>query len=255
MGALVDVARVVLPVLVRTVETFGETRLLLVLRHHQAAFDDRGATGDQFGLELVDEVVPLLPLRARDEVVHPDGQDIFVVRPVEDPNPSRGWEGLVDAPQEVVLQFLRGRLAEALDAQPLWVDETTHVPDDAALAGRVHTLQNQQNRAVVTGATVGVQQLLEVGKILSARGEELGTGLLVAVESRRRLRVEGGDRSDRARAQGLGGGSEPAFAHDTSSRDSARSTTSASVCGGNSGPPPNALRCESGGVPSLLTIP
>ena len=60
--ALVDVARVVLPVLVRAVEPRGEPLLLLVGRDVQHHLDDGGAVCDELVLEVVDAAVALLDL-------------------------------------------------------------------------------------------------------------------------------------------------------------------------------------------------
>ena len=99
---------------------------------------------DEQPLEIVDEIVPLLPHLLRDELVHAHHQHIFVMRAVEDADVTEFGRALVDAPQEIVGELLFRRLLESGDAAALGIHAFDDVPADAVLAGGVDALQHDQ---------------------------------------------------------------------------------------------------------------
>src|SRR5699024_3972481 len=117
-------------------------------------------------------------------------EDILIVGAVEDADEPRRRQLLADAPQEVVLQLLRGRLLEGGDAHPLRVDLADHMAHDAALAGGVHALQHQQHAAPVTTTTSGEEPLLQLRQLLAAALQGLLSSLLPAPETRSGRRIE-----------------------------------------------------------------
>ena len=147
------------------------------------ALDDHVTLGDQPGLELVDLVVPTLHRLRVGQPVHPDDQDVLVVRPVEDPEVARGREGVAHAPQEVVLLLLVGRRLEAGDLHALRVDQTDGVPQHAALARGVHPLEHQEHPALGPGGALGPQPLLQVAQLVTERRQSGSAVLLAAVEA------------------------------------------------------------------------
>ena len=91
--------------------------------------------------------------------VHPDDEHLFVVGPVVDPDPAALGERLHRAPEIVVVALLRRWRLEAEHLAALRVDAAHDVADRAVLAGRVHRLEDEEQR-------VGV---LRVQPILLAR--------------------------------------------------------------------------------------
>ena len=75
---------------------------LLVLRDVEEDLDDRRALVDEHALPLDDVSGPAPPHLLRRQLEHPDGDDVLVVRAVEDADlAARGQRG-VDAPEVVV---------------------------------------------------------------------------------------------------------------------------------------------------------
>ena len=124
-GAFRDVVGVELPQLVGIVETSDEPALLLVLRHVQEELHDLRAGVVEVAFEGIDVLEPLapeaVPAIARGQALsvqplgmNPKRNDLFVVRAVEDADPSPLRQRLRDAPQEVVVELsLEGALKEA----------------------------------------------------------------------------------------------------------------------------------------------
>jgi len=59
----------------------------------------------------------------------------------------------------------RGRRLERLDVHALGVEHADGAAHHAPFAGRVHPLQDQQQRAFAAGATLGEQPFLEVRQL------------------------------------------------------------------------------------------
>ena len=92
-------------------------------------------------------------------------------------NPLRG-HGPADAPEEVVGQLVDAGLLERGDLAALRIEAPHHVADRAVLAGGVHALQHQQQRAAV----LGIEPVAEVGQ----HGDvlvEFGLGLLLVLDA------------------------------------------------------------------------
>ena len=88
----------------------------------------------------------------------PQRDDLLVVRAVEDADPAPLGSVLGDAPQEGVVELLGRRLLERDDLHALRVDARHDVLDRRVLAGRVHRLEDDQQRVGVARP----QQLLRV---------------------------------------------------------------------------------------------
>src|SRR5436305_14905639 len=126
----------------------------------QKEFDDTRAAGTEMALHLDDRAIAAAPemLLARvglkpfdDEQlgVHADDQNFFVVRAVEDADPSARGKNLVGAPQEVVTELLLAWLLERMHLASLWIEAGQDVADDAVLAGCIHSLQDDQQGVAV----------------------------------------------------------------------------------------------------------
>ena len=187
---LIDVAWVVLPVLVGAVQPLGEALLLLVLRDVQHDLHDaRAAVGDAT-LERGDVVVALLDLVGGGELAHPPDEHVLVVRAVEDADLADGGQLLLDPPQEVVAELLLGGALEGRELHALRVDGADDVAHDAALARRVHGLDDEQYAARLAGGACRVQPFLQGAQLVDTIGERPFTVSLVAVEAGGGARVD-----------------------------------------------------------------
>ena len=100
--------------------------------------------------------------------VHPEGDDLFVVGAVEDPDASPLGRRLGDPPQERVVELLARRLLERDDVHALGVDAGHDVLDRRVLAGGVHRLEHDEQGVGVARP----EQLLGVLQLLDALGED-----------------------------------------------------------------------------------
>ena len=96
---------------------------------------------------------------------------------VENGHFSLGRRGLVNPPQEIVGQFLGGRLLERRHSTALGVHRTQDVVDRPVLARRVHPLQADQEGA----PSIGVEQLLQFAQLLLVLLNLLGRFLVALV--------------------------------------------------------------------------
>lgn len=111
-GARLKVARIELPAFGRIIETAQEVAFLLVFADHEEDFDDGASVGRQLRFESVDFVVPCLPHFFRLRFVDARHDDVLVMGPVEDGDPSVVRQLAFDAPQIVMVQFFAFRRAE-----------------------------------------------------------------------------------------------------------------------------------------------
>src|SRR5260370_28536847 len=127
----------------------------------QKKFDDAGAIAMQVILQVCDRTIPAAPdrrfieacnrnmLAAENLGMNADDQDLLVIRAIEDADPAALRQLTDRVPQKIVLQILAAWMFEAENLAALWVDARHHVLDDAVLAGRIHRLENQQQRIAV----------------------------------------------------------------------------------------------------------
>src|SRR5204863_117816 len=80
--------------------------------------------------------------------------------PVVDPDVAPGRQGLDRAPEVVVIELFLGRLDEARNLAPAWIDARQHVLDRAVLSRGVHRLQHDQQRP----RALRVQPILRAGQ-------------------------------------------------------------------------------------------
>ena len=96
---------------------------------------------------------------------------------VEDDHFSFGRRRLVNPPQEIVGQFLGGRLLERRHSTALGIHRTQDVVDRPVLAPRVHPLQADQEGA----PSIGVEQLLQFAQLFPVLLNLLGRVLVALV--------------------------------------------------------------------------
>src|SRR5262249_4525353 len=177
--ALLDVVRVELPVVVRIVDPPQEAAALLFPREVQEELHDREAVLDEEALPVVDLAVPARPhvavscrrrqlLALEDLRMDADDENLLVVRAVEDRDLPACREALRVTPEKVVVDLLRGRLAEAVDDDALGIDAAHHVTDRAVLATGVERLKRHEEPVRVLCR----ESLLVVPEHLDARLEK-----------------------------------------------------------------------------------
>ena len=71
-------------------------------------------------------------------------QYVFVIRTIEDADPTALGKAARSAPHKVVVQFFGARLFEAEHLATFRINAGHHMPNSAVLAGTVHTLKNQK---------------------------------------------------------------------------------------------------------------
>ena len=98
-------------------------------------------------LPIVDEVEALLPGGLGYQLVHPHHHHILVVRAIENRHLPATWGVRVHAPEKIVIRLLRRGLLEPVDADPLRIHGTDHVPASSILASAIDALQDNQQRA------------------------------------------------------------------------------------------------------------
>jgi hypothetical protein len=99
--------------------------------------------------------------------VHPEDQHLFVIGTVEDADMAAFGQVAGGAPEEIVLEFRRARVAEAEHPATLRVYPAHDVLDDPVLAGRVHRLEDEQHGVSV----VGVEPALQLVHRLAVLGQ------------------------------------------------------------------------------------
>src|SRR5262249_10890557 len=169
-----------LPALPRVVEPFEEALFLHLLGNVQKELDEDGAVARQVALEGVDVLVAALPeglaalarrqlLALQQARVDIGDQYLLIIVAVKGADSASFRQAAHAAPDEVVVEILVGRLLEAVDLAALRFDARHDVLDRAVLAGRVHRLQDLQQREGVTRP----EQFLGPGQLLQVLGQEL----------------------------------------------------------------------------------
>ena len=104
-------------------------------------------------------LVAAFPDWVREDFFHADGNDIFVMGTVEDGDLPFGGDFFVNAPQEIVVQFLSSGFFEGYYVQPLRIHPGEDMLDAAVLAPCIHSLKNNQNFVLVLGKKFFLQFL------------------------------------------------------------------------------------------------
>ena len=157
---------------------------LLLRRDVQEALEHcRPFLGEQ-ALELDDPLEAWPPHLLRYQRAHSDGDDIFVVRTVEDPDhPARRALGM-HAPEKIVRELERCRRLERRDGAALRVDACEDTADRPVLARGVEPLENQEDAP----RSLGVEPLLQRRELFEQRAE-LSLGVLFPRQAERVARI------------------------------------------------------------------
>src|SRR5215469_12528949 len=197
VAALARIGHGELPVLLRLIEALEEALLLFPPRQVQEELEDDGSLPAQVFLEVINVAEPLgpdapgharsgQPLLIEDVRVHPHDQDLLVIGAIEDTDSTALREAVRVAPEEVMTELLGRRLLEGEDLDALRIDSGHHVFDRAVLAGRVHALEDQQQRPTV----LRVEQVLFLGQPFGATLQQLGRLALGQLQAAGVSRIE-----------------------------------------------------------------
>ena len=159
-GALLGVGGRELPVLLGVVDPLEEPPLLLLARDVQEELPDDDPVVAEVALVAPDVPVTVLPDVLRHELrgelgvseefgVHLHDEHVLVVGAVEDADASALGQLLVAAPEEVVVELLARRDLEGRHLAALRIDAGHHVLDRSVLPGRVHRLEDEEDRPAV----------------------------------------------------------------------------------------------------------
>ena len=133
---------------------------MLLARNVQEKLDDDNAVAREIAFETPNVLETLLPdifcdqgfrkfLRGKNVLVNAHDEDFFVVRAIKNSDFSPLGDSFVRAPEIVVVQLFVAWRLERMDVAALRVDAGHDVFDDAVFAGRVHSLQNDQERPAI----------------------------------------------------------------------------------------------------------
>ena len=101
--------------------------------------------------------------------MHPHHQAFLVIGAVEDADAAALRQRDRAAPHEIMIEFMGRRLLERSDLATLRIDAVEHALDGAVLAGRIHALEDQQQRPAI----LRVKLLLEIVEALAVGVEDL----------------------------------------------------------------------------------
>ncbi len=147
---------------------------LLVARDVEVELEDEDVVVGEETFEFVDVSKTAARDVARDEFVDARGEDVFVVRAVEDADHAARRDLCVDAPEEVVAGLERRGDFEGSDVAALRVDAGEDVADGAVFAGGVHALEDDEQRF----GLAGVEDILKISELGAVPGQERFGGFI-----------------------------------------------------------------------------
>ena len=156
---------------------------LFFLAYHEEDLEDGASAGGQFTFEIVDLVVAGTPYVFGIGAIDVRHDHIFIMGAVEYGNPPRLGQFTLHTPEEVVVEILGRRLAEAMVMDAHRVALAEHVTHDAALAGGIHALQHDEQPPCRAFDAIRVHEPLVSGDFGGADRNELLGVLFIAVES------------------------------------------------------------------------
>lgn len=167
--------------------------LLLLFAHHKEYFDDGASVRDQLRFESVDFVISRLPYLFRIGFVNARHDDIFIVRSIENGDPTILRQFPFDAPQIIVVLFLAFGSTETVIMHAHRIALAEYVTHDAAFAGSIHALQNNQQTTAGTFHSIGVHKPLISCDFRRTDRNESFRIIFVAVEARRGIAIDCSD--------------------------------------------------------------
>src|ERR1700732_4843844 len=120
-------------------------------------------------LEGVDLVITRLDALPWGKPLHPRGDNVLIVRAIENADHADGRHREMNAPEKVVRQFLCGGLLETGSDDAEGIDRTEYYPNRAVLATRVHALQHDEDGVL----GLGVEDFLQARDLRGVRRRRL----------------------------------------------------------------------------------
>src|SRR5579872_5918870 len=103
-------------------------------------------------------------------LVHANNEDFLIVGSIENPDPPTLGQALGVTPEKVMVEILRRRLLEREDLAALRIYSRHDVFDRSILAGRVHRLENEEQRP----SLLGVEHVLFLCEPYGAALQQVG---------------------------------------------------------------------------------
>jgi hypothetical protein len=173
--ALAEVALGELPVLFGIVDAGLEAAGLLLIGDVEEELEEDDVVVVKHALELDDVFDMLLELAGGDELVDAGDEDVLVVGAVEDFDHA-AWRDLgMNAPEEIVPGFERGRFFEGCNLAALRVDPTEDMADGPIFACGIHALKDNEERLLLTGE----EDILQIDEFAAMTFEYGGGGILM----------------------------------------------------------------------------
>ena len=167
--------------------------LLLFFAHHKEYFDDGTSVRNQLRFESVDFVISRLPYFFWICFINARHDDIFILRSIENGDPTILRQFPFDTPQIIVVLFLAFGSTETVIMHAHRITLAEYVTYDAALAGSIHTLQNNQQTTARPFHAIGVHQSLISCDFGRTDRNEPFRIVFVAVKARRGIAVDFGN--------------------------------------------------------------
>src|SRR5436309_1367774 len=195
-AALLHIGHREFPVLLGIFEALEESLLLFLLGDVQEEFPDQDAVSRQIALIAINVFEALLPdflghklfrnfLPFEQLGMNAHHKDFFIVRAVENPDPSALRKMLIRPPQVVVIELFFARSFEGSNLASLRIHSRHDVLDDAVFPGRIHRLKNQQHGPAV----LRIELFLKMAQQFHASREH-SFGVLFRFQRARVVRVE-----------------------------------------------------------------
>src|ERR1700730_3386164 len=158
--ALGDIGHRKLPVLRGIVEPVEKPLALLLPGEVEEEFQDHDAVAREITLDRRNILKPLAPDVSGDLLgryplllqqfrMHPRHQAFFIMGAIEDADMAARRQRDHVTPHEIMIKLMRRRLLERMNLTALRIDAVEDGLDGAVLAGRIHSLKNQQQRPAI----------------------------------------------------------------------------------------------------------
>ena len=183
--------------------------LLLFFAHYKEYFDDGASVRNQLRFESVNFVISRLPYFLRICFVNTRHDNIFILRSIENGNPAILRQFAFDAPQIIVVLFLTFGRTETVIMHTHRIALAEYVTYDAALAGSIHALQNNQQTTARPFHAIGIHQPLISCDFRRTNRDEPFRIILVAIKTRSGIAVDFGNPRIVVESQQLTGRKRP----------------------------------------------
>src|SRR5665213_3021560 len=147
---LVNVSEAEFPVLVRLIDALQESLSLFMLRQVKKKLNDPGAATVEMFLQIHDGLIPVLPncflfdqlvrhsLALKNFRMDANDQHVLVIGTIENADSPAFRQMTARAPEQIMFEFVSGRLFETENLATLRIYPGHDVTDGAVLAGSIH---------------------------------------------------------------------------------------------------------------------